>query len=82
MGKKRTMCSVGTIHVTFWSPQQPPVKITMDEYLATISAYSDEVHLKDKGKDGVITYLLEQDWKPFSVDGGKMYFRKKIKVEE
>ena len=82
MGKKRTMCSVGTIHITFWSAGQPPLKVTLDDYLATISAYQDEAHLKGKGRDGVITFLLEQDWKPFSVDGGRMYFRKKIKVEE
>ena len=80
MGKKRTMCSVGTIYVTFWSPEHPPLKVVMDEYLSTITAYRDEAHLIDKGRDGVISYLLEQDWKPFSVDGGKMYFQKKIKT--
>ena len=80
MGKKRMMCSIGTIHVTFWTPEQPPVKVTMDEYMSTITAYQDEAHLKDKGRDGVITFLLEQGWKPVSVDGGKMYFQKKIKT--
>ena len=32
------------------------------------------------GMDGVITFLLEQDWKPFSTAGENMYFRKKLET--
>jgi hypothetical protein len=81
MGKKRTMCSVGSDSVTFWSPNQAPVTVEINEYISTISAYKDEAHLKDNGRDGVITFLLEQDWKPFSVTGETMYFQKKLKTK-